>query len=89
MLTTQEIDLIADQSAAKVLKALRNEGLMAPRFPARMNTAQVAEAKGGVTRQTVQLNWKRWGLKCLGRGAHGEFQFEGLSVQRHIERENS
>lgn len=89
MLSTQEIDLIADKSAAKVLAALKGQGLMEPSYPTKMNTAQVAEAKGGITRQTVQINWRKWGLKLLGRGKHGELQFSGLSVQRHIERENA
>ena len=43
------------------------------------STAEVA-AEIGVTAQVVRQNWKKWGLRVIGRGPHGRLRFSKASV---------
>ena len=43
------------------------------------STAEVA-AEIGVTAQVVRQNWKKCGLRVIGRGPHGRLRFSKASV---------
>ena len=42
-------------------------------------TAEVAKELN-VSPQVVRQNWKKWGLRVVGRGAHGRLRFSRASV---------
>lgn len=42
-------------------------------------TAEVA-AELSVSAQVVRQNWKKWGLRVVGRGAHGRLKFSRASL---------
>lgn len=71
-----------------VLEGLRKQGIMPQRFPDLMSTADIAKLKGCTPKQ-VTIKWREWGLQFIGKGKSGQMRFSGLSVQRHIEKENA
>lgn len=87
--TMTELDesRLVDAIASRVIKAIEGRGLGPQRFETLMSTAEVAKTKGCST-YTVRRNWQSWGLQLMGRGAAGSMQFSGVSVHRHLEREN-
>jgi hypothetical protein len=86
-MTEQEINQIADKVAEKVLHGLRNDGARNHGLQPKMTTLEVAKLKG-CSPHTVRRNWQHWGLRKLGNGAHGVANYEGESVQEHLNRIN-
>lgn len=81
-LTKKQIDEIAGR-VLELIDARKETGSLPPQ----MTTADVAALKG-CSPHTVRRNWKAWNLRKLGNGPHGVAQFEGESVQEHLNRIN-
>ena len=89
MLTPQleELKLEVLRGVEAVLAARGCIPLGSEGFPQKMTTRMVA-TRLGMAPQTVTCNWRKWGLRKIGRGANG-FIFEGYSVSKYIERVNA
>lgn len=71
-----------------VKDVLSDHGVTPKKYPMKMSTSEICELKG-CSPKALYNNWKSpWGFECLGRNSRGEKVFSGLSVKRHIEREN-
>jgi len=83
-LTEKDLNAIANVVTTQLLTILESRNVLPPRFPERMSTRDVAKTMG-CSEGSVLRNWRLWKLKMVGRGQHGQLNFTGLSVQRHIE----
>jgi len=72
-----KIRVVANQHGCEVSAIVSD--VLADLALGEFSTAEVA-VEIGVTAQVVRQNWKKWGLRVIGRGPHGRLRFSKASV---------
>ena len=83
MTLTPAEERIAARTAQLILAELSNRGMVYPieAVGTRLITCQVAKELG-CDEGTISRNWRKWGLRRVGRGKHG-YEYCGASVARY------